>query len=232
MNIQICKENTTKFPQNNQVSDLDPIPPPPSSEFNEESTEFTTVRVYIEDTRVIPSQKTVALLSLPISRRENNSVHVLGPGVVRLSFPDPEDKEWKVPFIRIPHAPNSVAICDPETIEIPNDRFKLYVDNVSLSLTGNAMHLSMPSSSASIVPSDTQDTRQTPDEQSSDPVVKFLREKLAARQGYTSFVANRGHTMSNPVIVADWRFAVEFSKAYKATKTPVWKREFEAQSTP
>ncbi|KAK6991449.1 hypothetical protein R3P38DRAFT_3227611 [Favolaschia claudopus] len=230
------------LPNTNQgLQDSNPILPPPSSEFEEESTERVTVRVYIEDTRAVPSQKTVALLSLPISSRENDSVHVLskeflnalqrsnsaieippgGPGVVRLSFPDPEDKEWKVPFIRIPHAPNSVAICDPETIEIPNDRFKLYVDNVSLSSSGIAMHPQMPSSSTSIVPSDPQNSRQTPDEHSPDPVVKFLREKLAAREGYTSFVANRGHTMSNPVIVADWRFAVEFSKAYKATKTPV-----------
>ncbi|KAK6987923.1 hypothetical protein R3P38DRAFT_3227050 [Favolaschia claudopus] len=214
---------------------------PPSSEFDEESTERVTVRVYIEDTRAVPSQKTAALLSLPISSRESNSVHVLskeflnalqrsnsaieippdGSGVVRLSFPDPEDEQWKVPFIRIPHSRNSVAICDPETIEISKDRFKLYVENVSLSSTSSAIHPPMPSSSSSTVPSGLANIAQAPDEQSSDPVVKFLREKLIARPGYTSLAANRGYIMSNPVIVADWRFAVEFSKAYKTIKTPV-----------
>lgn len=59
------------------------------------------------------------------------------------------------------------------------------------------------------------------DSMDESPAVKFLREKLASRNGYPAFIANRGHVLANPEIVKVWRFAVEFSNEYNKVKHPV-----------
>ncbi|KAK7040549.1 hypothetical protein R3P38DRAFT_2768943 [Favolaschia claudopus] len=146
--------STTKTRPEDQEETL---PPPDNT-----STELINLRVYIEDLRITPVQRTVAILSFGISRKEDGSVEALskeffaalqksnaaieipstGTGSVRLSFPDPEDEGWKVPFIRVTHGSNSVATFDPETIEItPDYRFKLYVDNRN---GGKRRHASPP----------------------------------------------------------------------------------------
>ncbi|KAK7027697.1 hypothetical protein R3P38DRAFT_3190768 [Favolaschia claudopus] len=228
-------------------------PPPPHNGANEAScyhfaVSVINLRVYIEDIRISPAQRTVAILSLNVSRKENGSPVVFGrdflaalqksngaieipstgPGSVRLSFPDPEDNEWKVPFIRITHGPTLVATFDPETIEIAQDyRFKLQIDNVPF-----ASNQSNASVSSDLAPtaealqgevSATSELHSTPANSNpeTDLAVQFLRKELATRDGYSSFADNRGKFMSNAVIAADWRFAVDFTKQYNRIKSPV-----------
>ncbi|KAJ7937779.1 hypothetical protein B0H13DRAFT_1852078 [Mycena leptocephala] len=52
------------------------------------------------------------------------------------------------------------------------------------------------------------------------PEAKYLRDELRTRPGYPVFLKNRGRVLSNPDVVKDWRFAVNFSQDYNKTKTP------------
>ncbi|KAJ7828523.1 hypothetical protein B0H13DRAFT_1917016 [Mycena leptocephala] len=230
-------------------SSVPPVPdqPPPRPEPSSPGpVELLAVRIYVEDTSVVPIQKTVSVVSLPVLDRTNSgSVRVLskevisalqkgngaieipstGSGVVRISIPDSEDEEFKIPFVRIPHGQNwELAVFDPEALEVAeHGRLKLHVDNASLpsvikneAETMNAVAVPGPVSG----PSNFEPPAETMEE-STDPVVKFLREKLGTRAGYSTFAANRGRTLANPVIVADWQFAVDFTTDYNELKTRV-----------
>ncbi|KAK7008136.1 hypothetical protein R3P38DRAFT_3211787 [Favolaschia claudopus] len=211
------------------------LPPPDNT-----STELINLRVYIEDLRITPVQRTVAILSLGISRKEDGSVEALSKeffaalqksnAAIEIPSTDPEDEEWKVPFIRVTHGSNSVATFDPETIEItPDYRFKLYVDNVPFTSNQNKESISSGSGTVPVLETSREESSENPDLPSateistsqSDPAVQFLRDKLTALSGYSSFAANRGRVMSNAVISADWRFAVDFTNRYNKLKTPV-----------
>jgi hypothetical protein len=60
-----------------------------------------------------------------------------------ISFPDPEDEEWKIPFVRIPlgHT-GGIANFSPDVLEIPQDlRLELNVDKVSFpTITETILH--------------------------------------------------------------------------------------------
>lgn len=60
-----------------------------------------------------------------------------------ISFLDPEDEEWKIPFVRIPHGhTGDISNFSPDVLEIPQDlRLKLNVDNVSFrTITETILH--------------------------------------------------------------------------------------------
>ncbi|KAJ7930681.1 hypothetical protein B0H13DRAFT_1858494 [Mycena leptocephala] len=218
------RDNTEEPPVENS-------PPSPPHEENPAPLEFLSVRIYVEDSRVVPTRRTVAMLSLPVLNRTDGAIHVYardiiaalqrsngaieipstGSGLVMISFPDPEDEEWRIPFVRIPHGhTGDIANFSPDVLEIPQDlRLKLNVDNVSSSLPAvvnsavspDSVTTSIPGSSTSVQPA------APLEEEPTSPVVTFLREKLATRAGYLSFAANRNRVLSNPVIVSDWQFA-------------------------
>ncbi|KAJ7928197.1 hypothetical protein B0H13DRAFT_1860642 [Mycena leptocephala] len=222
-----------------------PVENSPPSPPHEQSAplEFLSVRIYVEDSRVVPTPKTVVMLSLPVLNRNNGAIHVYardiiaalqrsngaieipstgtncrsaylkcsGSGLVMISFPDPEDEEWKIPLVRISHGhTGDIANFSPDVLDIPQDlHLKLNVDNVSSSLpavvnsavSADSVTASIPGSSTSVQPV------AALEEEPTSPVVTFLREKLATRAGYLSFAANRNRVLSNPVIVSDWQFA-------------------------
>ncbi|KAJ7914009.1 hypothetical protein B0H13DRAFT_1873354 [Mycena leptocephala] len=220
-------------------------PPSPPHEENPAPLEFLSVRIYVEDSRVVPTHKTVAMLSLPVLNRTNGAIRIYardiiaalqrsngaieipstGSGLVMISFPDPEDEEWKIPFVRIPHGhTGDIANFSPDVLEIPQDlRLKLNVDNISSSLpavvnsavSADSVTTSIPGSSTSV------QLAAPLEEEPTSPVITFLREKLATKAGYLSFAANRNRVLSNPVIVSDWQFAVSFTGTYNKMKTPV-----------
>ncbi|KAK6984725.1 hypothetical protein R3P38DRAFT_3231408 [Favolaschia claudopus] len=221
-----------------------PSPPPPP---HNGANEVINLRVYIEDIRISPAQRTVAILSLNVARKENGSPPIThgtcaekvavgtvqksngaieipstGPGSVRLSFPDPEDNEWKVPFIRITHGPTLVATFDPGTIEI--GMLKITVSSYK-SITNASVSSDLPPAAEALqgevsATSELHSTPANPNPET-DLAVQFLRKELATRDGYSSFADNRGKFMSNAVIAADWRFAVDFTKQYNRIKSPV-----------
>ncbi|KAJ7221360.1 hypothetical protein GGX14DRAFT_669435 [Mycena pura] len=206
--------------------------------------ETIEVRVYVEDSRCMPAQKTVAILPIPVLDRNCNpgSFRVLskelisalqksngaieiprtGSGTVKISFPDSEDEDWKIPFARITHGQALDAVnFNPEALEIPEDRrFKLFADNVfassSLAKDEAVNTDSMPVSS--LGPSGPNESAP---EVSTDPAVEFLRGKLQTRDGFQVFLANRGRVVTNPEAVKDWQFAVDFTRDYDKLKSPV-----------
>ncbi|KAJ7162484.1 hypothetical protein C8R46DRAFT_1283444 [Mycena filopes] len=113
---------------------------------------------------------------------------------------------------------------DPAVLEIPESlRIKLFVDNLAVAAltpktedtsTAAVIPLGVPSTSTGIV----SDVGPAVVESAA---LRFLRGKLAERDGYQSFAAHRGRTVSNPDIVQDWQFAVNFKRDYKKIKTPV-----------
>ncbi|KAJ7897794.1 hypothetical protein B0H13DRAFT_1884561 [Mycena leptocephala] len=60
-------------------------PPSPSHEENPAPLEFLSVRIYVEDSRVVPSNKTVAMLSLPVLNRTNGAIHVYARDIIAAS---------------------------------------------------------------------------------------------------------------------------------------------------
>ncbi|KAJ7269116.1 hypothetical protein C8J57DRAFT_1227855 [Mycena rebaudengoi] len=203
------------------------------------------VRVYLEDCRVLPVEKTLAALTLPVFDRNNcslggfrvlgreiieklqssnSAIHFPFPGTIRLSFPDPEEPTWKMPFIRIAHGQSMENLkCDPEVLEIPESRrLKLFIDNIAVSSpVPKTEELSILVASA---PNTIGSTSATAIEESADnatPEVKYLREELESRLGYSAFLSNRGHVLSNPDAVQQWRFAVNFTLDYNKMKTPL-----------
>jgi hypothetical protein len=58
-------------------------------------------------------------------------------GIVRISVPDQEEPDWKIPFVRIAHGQSINAIeFDPEVLEISGGkRLKLFIENVNASQT-------------------------------------------------------------------------------------------------
>ncbi|KAJ7848244.1 hypothetical protein B0H14DRAFT_2583092 [Mycena olivaceomarginata] len=212
---------------------------PPSNLGN---IELLDIRVYLEDSRTVPVQRTAAMLSVPVLDRPNNGTNLArvlckdllsalqkSSEIVRISFPDPEDEEWKVPFVRIPHGQSwELSHFDPEALHIPETRrLKLHIDHVpsQLSVSAQSVLKSEPYTSSpgpSIPfsgPTPAQPSQSKEDD--TDPAVKFLKDKLSTRDGYVSFTANRGCTLSNPEIVRDWKFAVAFSADYNKLKAPV-----------
>ncbi|KAJ7720339.1 hypothetical protein B0H16DRAFT_1738875 [Mycena metata] len=191
-------------------------------------TEVERVRVYIEDSRFYPVQKTVALLSL--------SVHVIltsylvllthfavDSSGIKISVPDSEDG-WKIPFVRMVHGQFVEEMnFDPAALEITdNKRIHLFIDNVGITHpapkaeeTAVVLPAAGSSSSTNTVSHSTSTTARE------DPAVTFLREKLSTRDGHQSFVAHRGRAVSNPEIVKDWQFSVNFKRDYNKTKVPM-----------
>ncbi|KAJ7445608.1 hypothetical protein FB451DRAFT_1412638 [Mycena latifolia] len=208
-------------------------------------TELLDVRIYLEDCRFDPTQKTVAVVPLPVLDREDVPIggfRVLGKdiigrlqrsniaiefprtGIIRISVPDPLEPGWKMPFVRVVHAQSVEAMeFDPEALEISVDRrLRLFVENVAIS-SAPAIEMDAPpmntaaSASGSAPMTEKKDLKQGP---ADDPVVQYLLQKLATRAGYASFVANRSHVLSNPEVVKDWYFAVQSSRDYTKTRTP------------
>ncbi|KAJ7861024.1 hypothetical protein B0H14DRAFT_2576362 [Mycena olivaceomarginata] len=133
---------------------------PPSNLGN---IELLDIRVYLEDSRAVPVHRTAAMLSVPVLDRPNNGTNLArvlckdllsalqksnaaveipstGSETVRISFPDPEDEEWKVPFVRIPHGQSwELSHFDPEALHIPETRrLKLHIDHVPSQLSVSA----------------------------------------------------------------------------------------------
>jgi hypothetical protein len=59
-------------------------------------------------------------------------LYIRGSGIIRISFPDPEEEDWKIPFVRIHHGEDLEAVkFNTEAFEISESRrLKLFVDNV------------------------------------------------------------------------------------------------------
>ncbi|KAJ7858248.1 hypothetical protein B0H14DRAFT_2577865 [Mycena olivaceomarginata] len=139
-------------------------------------------------------------------QKSNAAVEILSTGseIVRISFPNPEDEEWKVPFVRIPHGQSwELSHFDPKALHIPETRrLKLHIDHVpsQLSVSAQSVLKSEPYTSSprpSIpfsAPTPVQPSQSKEDD--TDPAVKFLKDKLSTRDGYVSFTANRGRTLS------------------------------------
>ncbi|KAJ7213566.1 hypothetical protein GGX14DRAFT_563884 [Mycena pura] len=212
------------------------------------NVELLNVRVYVEDHRFDPVQKTVAIFSVPVLDRNNctlESVQILGrevilglqksnnaieipstgSGIVRISFADPEEEGWKIPFVRVHHGEDLMAATfNPEALECSEGgRLKLFIDNLSIptSTIKTEVEASKPPAIPDPAPSTSTEASLTELEDNTDPAVKFLREKLQIREGYQSFAANRGRVLSNPEAVRGWQFAVDFTKDYHKVKTPV-----------
>ncbi|KAJ7227028.1 hypothetical protein GGX14DRAFT_417860 [Mycena pura] len=157
-------------------------------------------------------------------QKSNGAIEIprTGSGTVKISFPDSEDEDWKIPFARITHGQALDAVnFNPEALEIPEDRrFKLFADNVfassSLAKDEAVNPDSMPVSS--LGPSGPSESAP---EVSTDPAVEFLRGKLQTRDGFQVFLANRGRVVTNPEAVKDWQFAVDFTRDYDKLKSPV-----------
>lgn len=55
-----------------------------------------------------------------------------GPQVVKISVPDPEDADWKLPFVRISSGQLlDDMVFNPKALEIRDQRLKIFVDNVN-----------------------------------------------------------------------------------------------------
>ncbi|KAJ7265046.1 hypothetical protein C8J57DRAFT_1511611 [Mycena rebaudengoi] len=146
----------------------------------------------------------------------------MAPGIVRISVPDQEEPDWKIPFVRIAHGQSINAIeFDPEVLEISGEkRLKLFIENITSSSLPSAPVTNtdaglggLPSSSAAAPLSGTEGEPKNPN-------VEYLQEKLATRLGYDAFIANRGRILSNPEVVQGWRFAVDFTHDYNKVITP------------
>ncbi|KAJ6533856.1 hypothetical protein DFH09DRAFT_1092233 [Mycena vulgaris] len=211
---------------------------------SETTVELLDLRIYIEDCRFTPSQKTVAILSVPvldrmncsfggfrvlgreiISRLQNSNsaieIPATGPGTIRISVPDREEPEWKVPFVRIAYGqPLDVIEFDPQALEVlENQRLKLFIDVIASPAGAVKSDSSSGSDLLNSVPATPADT-DVAEEKTEDPAVKYLLDKLAMRPGYESFAANRGRVVANPEVVKDWRFAVGFTADYNKVKPP------------
>ncbi|KAJ7189647.1 hypothetical protein GGX14DRAFT_608718 [Mycena pura] len=206
--------------------------------------EFVSVRAYIEDCRFNPAQRTQARLSIPLLDRKgsslgsfrvhssqlfaalqrgNSAIEVLaGSGVVRVSFADPEEEDWKIPFVRVHHGqPIDELDFSPDVLELPeNGCIKLFVDSTGILATTVVKSEVVPLPGSHDGPS-TVSRAEAGAEEITDPAVKYLREKLATRDGYEAFAARRGHVRSNPDAVLDWQFAVDFTRDYNRIKSPV-----------
>ncbi|KAJ7501698.1 hypothetical protein B0H11DRAFT_1908128 [Mycena galericulata] len=138
---------------------------------------------------------------------------------------DPVQKRGQEPFVRVHHGqPFDEMTFVPEAFEIPEDgRIKLFVNNLGpisgLEIEPGSSTIPQDGPSASTHTVSGAGTIQR--EEMQTPAVKCLREKLATRDGYETFTAHRGHVLSNPDIVKDWQFAVNFTRDYNKAKTPV-----------
>ncbi|KAJ7898144.1 hypothetical protein B0H13DRAFT_2337600 [Mycena leptocephala] len=216
----------------------DPPTPLPSPD-----AEIHIIRIFIEDFRTSPTNKTVARLSLPVLDRsdcapggfrvlskelvsalqKSNAFIEISPDSsgVRMSIPDSEEEGWKIPFVCMQHGQFVDEMSfDPVALEVSEkNSIKLFIDNVGISIkaesTAPIIPPVEPSTSGQNNNSDIGVTEQQ------DPAVQFLREKLATRDGYQSFAGHRGRTIANPDIVKDWRFAVEFKRDFNKIRTPL-----------
>ncbi|KAJ7468857.1 hypothetical protein B0H11DRAFT_2238707 [Mycena galericulata] len=241
------KEGSAETPRPIPTTSHEEIDPPPSLIASHGDIELHDVRIYVEDFRSLPSQKTVALVSLPVLDRfpggfrvhskeilakiqaSNGAIHIPSTGshISRLSVPDPEDPDWKVPFVRISSGQLLEEMTfNPEALDIPETcKLKIFVDNLTVA-EGIKADEGSPSLAAStsllvsLTPAGPADAAGTDPEEVS-PAIKFLREQLALRPGYQAFLANRGRILANPEIVKIWRFAVEFSNDYNKMRQPV-----------
>ncbi|KAJ7230051.1 hypothetical protein GGX14DRAFT_582062 [Mycena pura] len=198
-----------------QTSDTDPL----DVEDNIRSIGLAAV------TEIIPVQN-----PLPVGsnvEKSNNAIEIpsTGSGIVRISFADPEEEGWKIPFVRVHHGEDLMAATfNPEALECSEGgRLKLFIDNLSIptSTIKTEVEASKPPAIPDPAPSTSTEASLTELEDNTDPAVKFLREKLQIREGYKSFTANRGRVLSNPEAVWGWQFAVDFTKDYHKVKTPV-----------
>ncbi|KAJ7806935.1 hypothetical protein B0H14DRAFT_3146537 [Mycena olivaceomarginata] len=223
-----------------------PSHPPisPAREPENMDLELPIVRVYIEDCRFSLPQKTVALLSLPVLDRincapggfhvlsknlvsalqeSNSSIEILpDSGGVKISIPDSEDEDWKIPFVRMHHGQFVDEMkFDPSTLEIQESlHIKLFVENLAISalvLKAEAAPVVIPGARPSTSTEPVLDTGPAVPE---NAALQFLRGRLATRDGYAAFTSHRGRTVPNPDIVQDWQFAVDFKRDYNKLKTP------------
>ncbi|KAJ7166558.1 hypothetical protein C8R43DRAFT_946105 [Mycena crocata] len=209
-----------------------------SSALSSSNVEVVEVRIYVEDCRLVPSTKTVAVISLQvldhtdgldgsfrvlgkdiISKLQcsNSAIEIGVTGMIRVSVPDPEDPAWKMPFVRMAHGQSVDSMrFDPRALKVTGNRVKLFIDSVTIPEVKAEDFSAVASSSTSAV-GKTDASEQNTD----NPGVKYLTEKLATRAGYTAFVENRGRVLSNPEVVKDWRFAVDFARDYNKLTTPL-----------
>ncbi|KAJ7445606.1 hypothetical protein FB451DRAFT_1189023 [Mycena latifolia] len=173
-------------------------------------TELLDVRIYLEDCRFDPTQKTVAVVPLPVLDREDVPIggfRVLGKdiigrlqrsniaiefprtGIIRISVPDPLEPGWKMPFVRVVHAQSVEAMeFDPEALEISVDRcLRLFVENVLQRL-------------GALPWTEKKDLKQGP---ADDPVVQYLFRSLLQEQAM--------HRL--------WRIVATFFPTRKLSKT-------------
>ncbi|KAJ7216154.1 hypothetical protein C8J57DRAFT_1538119 [Mycena rebaudengoi] len=220
-----------------------PVIQPVSSDGTAPEPEICDIRICVEDCHFVPAQKTLTVISAPILdrndrtvggfrvlvreiisrlQRSNGAIEIPTAGIVRISVPDQEEPDWKIPFVRIAHGQSINAIeFDPEVLEISGEkRLKLFIENITSSSLPSAPVTStdaglggLPSSSAAAPLSGTEGEPKNPN-------VEYLQEKLATRLGYDAFIANRGRILSNPEVVQGWRFAVDFTHDYNKVITP------------
>ncbi|KAJ7190313.1 hypothetical protein GGX14DRAFT_605996 [Mycena pura] len=169
---------------------------PPVNTFGTGHLEIIEVRVYVEDSP--------------------------GSGTIKISFPDSEDEDWKIPFARITHGQALDAVnFNPEALGVPEDRrFKLFADNVFAS-SSPAKDEAVNPDSMPVSSLDPSELSKSVPEVSTDPAVEFLHGKPQTRDGFQVFLANRGRVVTNPEAVKDWQFAVDFTTDYDKLKSPM-----------
>ncbi|KAJ7154431.1 hypothetical protein C8R43DRAFT_1126508 [Mycena crocata] len=225
-----------------------PVPISASSVHDVEAVELLDVRVYVEDLRFVPASKTVAIIPMRVLdrnhcsvdafrvlskeiifklQRSNSAIGIQTAGMVRVSVPDPEEPDWKIPFVLMAYGQSVESMeFNPEALEVHENptgsRLKLFIENMnSISTAPHAMKtgedrtpaLASTSSFDALPETDTK-------KELNQPGVKYLLEKLAVRAGYDSFAAQRGRVLSNPEAVKGWRFAVNFTRDYNKVRTP------------
>ncbi|KAJ7810921.1 hypothetical protein B0H14DRAFT_2578390 [Mycena olivaceomarginata] len=125
---------------------------------SERRPQFWIVQQRYQSARVLCKDLLSAL------QKSNAAVEIPSTGseTVRISFPDPEDEEWKVPFVRIPHGQSwELSHFDPEALHIPETRrLKLHIDHPWTIDPLSAPTPAQPSQSK---------------EDDTDPAVKFLK---------------------------------------------------------
>ncbi|KAJ7861165.1 hypothetical protein B0H13DRAFT_2282513 [Mycena leptocephala] len=213
-------QTTSNAPANPTA--LRPSTPPASK--NPGPVELVTTRIYVGDCRFSPSQKTVAMVSLPVLDRENCApgfIRVLGKdiisalqeshaaieipatgsGTVKVSFPDPDDEEWKIPFVRLPCGQVSEFLdFNPEALEIMEGgrRLKLFIEYVEPSFS--AIKNEAETSSINPHPGPLELTQLVGPGEPENPAIQFLREKLATR--YRGTTGHQRHLIHHTAVLS------------------------------
>ncbi|KAJ6482391.1 hypothetical protein DFH09DRAFT_1330334 [Mycena vulgaris] len=172
------------------------------------------------------------LPNLLVQLQESNSAIT---GSVRLSFRDPEQPEYWVPFVKVTDdALLEEALTFPEFVTIPRTgRLEIRVEHAEDLFFHTSPHHLIPapgpSTSAALVQDvfDVHDpdakplvyararaAKQTADgtrDNQTDRDTKWLTEQLHTTAGYQTFKDNQRKVQANPGVVASWKFIADFS---------------------